>query len=69
MSWKWHTPFSGVKDPFPLHHSAPCELYDLVKHLIAKYPEHINAMGGRMVAPLVAALYGKTFPDGGITRL
>ena len=32
-----------------------------MEHLIGKFPEHINARGGWMVTPLVAALHGKHF--------
>jgi len=62
VSWEWYTPpSSDVRDAFPLYYAALCGFYDLVKHLIGKCPEHIHARGGLLVAPLVAALYGKHF--------
>jgi len=48
-------------DALPLYYAALCGFYDLVEHLIGKFPEHINARGGWMVTPLVAALHGKHF--------
>jgi ankyrin repeat protein len=41
----------------PLYYAAFCGLYDLAEHLIMKHPEQVNAVGGRIVAPLPAALY------------
>ena len=61
MFWEWYTPDRDAEDAFPLYYAALCGFYDLVKHLISKYPEHINARGGLLVAPLVAALYKKHF--------
>ena len=46
---------------FPLYYAALCGFCDLVEHLIGKFPEHINARGGRMVTPLAAALHEKHF--------
>jgi ankyrin repeat protein len=48
-------------DAFPLYFASLAGLYDLVEHLVGKNPEHINAKGGRMLSPLVAALRGKHF--------
>ena len=48
-------------DAFPLYYAALCGFYDLVEHLIGKFPEHINARGGWMASPLRAALHGKHF--------
>jgi len=48
-------------DAFPLYYAALCGFYDLVECLIGKCPEHINARGGRMATPLVAALHGEHF--------
>jgi len=58
--WKWYSPSNGI-DAFPLYYASLGGFYDVVEHLIDKYPDHINATGGRLVAPLVAALYGKHF--------
>ncbi|KAF8270105.1 hypothetical protein EI94DRAFT_1723881 [Lactarius quietus] len=50
---------SGVGSP--LYYAAFCGLYDPVERLIAKHPEQVNGVGGSLVAPLQAALYGKHF--------
>ena len=43
----------------PLYYSARLGFRDLAEHLIVKYPEHVNATGGREVTPLhVAASAG-----------
>jgi hypothetical protein len=42
----------------PLYYAARCGLYNLVEHLIEKYPGHVNALGGQYDYPLVAALRG-----------
>jgi ankyrin repeat protein len=57
---RWHG-FSPnkVDDAFPLYYASLGGFYDLAEHLIGKHPEHINASGGQMVTPLVAALHGK----------
>jgi ankyrin repeat protein len=52
------TPTSSAR---PLYYASLCGLHDLVKHLAAKHPEHVNARGGWRVSPLVAALHGKHF--------
>ena len=49
------------RDAVPLYYAALCGFYDLAEHLISKFPGHINARGGRMVTPLVAALHRKHF--------
>jgi ankyrin repeat protein len=49
------------ENPSPLYFASMDGFYDLVEHLVGKHPEHINARGGRMVTPLVAALYRKHF--------
>jgi ankyrin repeat protein len=48
-------------DAGPLYYAALCGFYDLVEYLVCKYPGHINARGGRLATPLVAALHGKHF--------
>ena len=50
-----------LKDGFPLYYASLGGFYDLAEHLVGKHPEHINARGGRMATPLVAALSGKHF--------
>jgi hypothetical protein len=43
----------------PLYYAAMLGFRDLAEHLIAEYPEHLNARGGREVTPMhVAALAG-----------
>jgi ankyrin repeat protein len=59
--WEFFTPEEGIKDAFPLYYAALGGFYDLVEHLVGKHPENVNARGGRMVTPLVAALHGKHF--------
>ena len=41
----------------PLYYSVLCGIYDLIKHLVEKNPQHINAIGGEHDYPLVAALH------------
>ena len=41
----------------PLYYASFGGLYDLVEHLLKKYPEHVNALGGQHDYPLVAALH------------
>ena len=48
-------------DATPLYLAALCGLQDLVEHLIIKHPQQVNAIGGRYVTPLVAALAGRHF--------
>jgi ankyrin repeat protein len=52
---------SQYEIPNPLYYAALCGFHNLVKHLAAKYPQHVNAIGGFYEFPLVAALYGKHF--------
>ena len=58
--WIFYSSY-GVNDAFPLYYASLCGFYHLVEYLIGKYPEHVNARGGLLVTPLVAALYGKHF--------
>jgi hypothetical protein len=48
-------------DATPLYYAALCGFHDLVKHLIDKYPLHVNAHGGYYLRPLMAALAGMHF--------
>ena len=50
-----HTPTNGT----PLYYSAFYGFHDLVRHLIAKYPEQVNDCGGDHCYPLVTALSRK----------
>ena len=45
----------------PLYYAALCGFYDLAERLITKHPDQVNAHGGRILAPLPAALYKKHF--------
>ena len=60
-SWDFFEPdpLDGVGSP--LYYAALCGLYAVAEHLITKHPEQVNARGGRIVAPLPAALYKKHF--------
>jgi ankyrin repeat protein len=58
--WGFYSSY-GVDVASLLYYAALCGFYDLVGHFICKYPEHLNARGGLLVTPLVAALYGKHF--------
>ena len=59
-TWLRFTP-GNLQDAFPLYYASLGGFYDLTEQLIGKHPEHINARGGQMVVPLVAALRGKHF--------
>jgi ankyrin repeat protein len=45
----------------PLYLAALCGFQDLAEHLVVKYPQHMNAIGGHYETPLVAALAGRHF--------
>ena len=45
----------------PLYYAALCGFQDLVKHLVVRYPQHVNTTGGVYMTPLVAALKGRHF--------
>ena len=45
----------------PLYYAAFCGLYDLAERLIAKHPEQVNTVSGRIGAPFLAALYKRHF--------
>ena len=61
------TPRSKL-DAVPLYYAALCGFEDLVKHLVVKYPQHVNASGGYYMTPLVAALAGEHFQIAKILR-
>ena len=61
VSWDGFTPDEKLNDALPLYYASLGGFYDLAEHLVGKHPEHINARGGLMVTPLVAALHGKYF--------
>ena len=61
VSWELFNPGERVDDASPLYYASLGGFHDLAEHLVGEHPEHINTRGGRMVAPLVAALRGKHF--------
>ena len=61
LSWLGFCPEEMIPGAVPLYYAALCGFYDLTKHLIVKNPEHVNARGGKMVTPLVAALHRNHF--------
>jgi hypothetical protein len=52
----------------PLYYAALCGFHDLVVHLIAKYPQDVNATGGYYKRPLIAALAGEYFETADLLR-
>ena len=59
-SWLSFSP-ERVGDASPLYYVSLGGFYDLAEDLVGKHLEHINARGGLMATPLVAALHGKHF--------
>ena len=60
--WERFKPDHGtLDDAFPLYYASLGGFYDLAEHLVDKHPEQINARGGEMWTPLVAALVGRHF--------
>ena len=53
----------------PLYYAALCGFHNLVEHLVAEYPQDVNANGGYYVRPLVAALAGGHFQTADLLRL
>jgi ankyrin repeat protein len=60
---KWWLGFHHMilLDCSPLYYASLGGFYNLAEHLVGKHPEHINASGGRMGTPLMAAMGGKHF--------
>ena len=52
----------------PLYYAALCGFHDLVKHLITKHPQDVDADGGCYVRPLIAALAGEHFQTADLLR-
>ena len=61
VSWEFFTPDEGLDGALPLYYASLGGFYALTENLVGKHPEHVHARGGRMVAPLVAALHQKHF--------
>ena len=51
-----------------LYYAALCGFHDLVEHLIAKYQQDLNAIGGYYMKPLIAALAGEHFRTADLLR-
>ena len=60
-NWSYFFHMSPHGDGSPLYYAAFCEYYGLGVRLIMKHSEQVNARGGRVLAPLQAALYKKHF--------
>jgi hypothetical protein len=52
----------------PLYYAALCGFRDLVEYLIIKHPRDVNADGGYLLRPLVAALAGEHFQTADLLR-
>ena len=59
--WNYFSPYLRNGVGSPLYYAASCGLYDVAECLILKYPEQVNAIGGRNLFPLPAALHKKHF--------
>jgi ankyrin repeat protein len=55
--WRFFAPHSPDSVGSPLYYAAFCGFYDLVESLILNHPDQVNAVGGRNLFPLPAALY------------
>ena len=51
----WFAPYWRSKAT-PLYYAALCGFEELVEHLVAKYPQHVNIGGGYFMTPLFAAM-------------
>ena len=60
-AWEFFSPKMHHRGGTPLYYAAFCGFYDLAERLIAKHPEQVNEVGGRVVAPLPAALSREHF--------
>ena len=57
LSSRWKSSPLGKDDaPLCLYYAALCGFRDLIRYLITKYPQHVNAAVGLNKSPLVAAL-------------
>ena len=54
----WRSNRASMMNPRPLYYSSLCGFYELVEHLVKKYSQDINAIGGQQDYPLIAALHG-----------
>ena len=60
QKWLYFDPGDDADNAFPLYYASLGGFYDVAEHLVARHPEHVDARGGLMVTPLVAALCGNT---------
>ncbi|KAH9015074.1 hypothetical protein EDB84DRAFT_798173 [Lactarius hengduanensis] len=61
-----HSESQGVGSP--LYYATFCGFYDLAEHLITGHPEQLNAVGGRILTPLSAALHKGHFSVANLLR-
>ena len=59
--WENFEPYPPDVIASPLYYAAFCGFHDLAECLVAKHPEQVNARGGRIIAPLPAALSKRHF--------
>ena len=55
------TPISKSRADTPLYYAALCGFRDLAELLVVKDPQHVDAIGGYFMTPVVAALAGRHF--------
>ena len=60
-SWESFTPSSYHGVSSPLYYASFCGFYELAESLIMKHSEQVNGCGGRILAPLPAALSNRHF--------
>jgi ankyrin repeat protein len=59
---RWSTFDPGLREvTSPLYYAAFCGFYDMAERLIMKHPDQVNARSGRILSPLLAALYKRHF--------
>jgi ankyrin repeat protein len=56
-NWTSFSPYSQDDVGSPLYYAAFYGFYDLAERLIVKHPDQVNARGGHILFPLLAALY------------
>ena len=52
----------------PLYYAALCGFQGLVEHLVIKYPQHVNTLGGCLMTPLFSALSRRHFQTAELLR-
>ena len=65
--FSWFVP-SDKLPAAPLYYAALCRFRDLVKHLVTKHPQDVNADGGYYMRPILAALAGEYFQMADLLR-